>query len=468
MIPCPGCGQALRFDIPSQKMKCQYCDGSYDPYEVEKLNRGSSETDTMSVTVFTCPQCGGEMYSTDTDITGFCSYCGSPNTLTSRISEEQRPTHIIPFAYTKEACKKAYAQKLKRESFAPNYLKSAEFIDGFRGVYMPYWSYSVNQETEMSLSGKTVTVSGNKEHTDYYDLTAGVKSDFDGVTFDASSTLYDDISAILAPYNIRERKPFTPGFLSGFYGDLPDVPYGIYRDNAETFVRDSVISEYKKDPAFKKYTIDGQIQSPESYGIKTNSKVDRLLLPVWFMSYKNKDRVAYAIVNGQTGKVYADLPISPFKYLRAVGIVAAIVFLLLSVFFTPKPNTALIFSSILGLISVGMVSSGRKKLNRLEAHANDEGYLYHKGKSSLSDAEIKELKQWKYPNPLRVILCIAGGLFAVWVLGATPVNDAWYYGACLVIAALTIWNFLYIFTCYNKRVTHRPPQFDKQGGDDNA
>ena len=31
MIACPGCGAGLRFDIPSQKMKCEYCGEFLDP-----------------------------------------------------------------------------------------------------------------------------------------------------------------------------------------------------------------------------------------------------------------------------------------------------------------------------------------------------------------------------------------------------------------------------------------------------
>ena len=35
MIPCPGCGAGLRFDIASQAMRCDYCDSTYDPYRFD-------------------------------------------------------------------------------------------------------------------------------------------------------------------------------------------------------------------------------------------------------------------------------------------------------------------------------------------------------------------------------------------------------------------------------------------------
>lgn len=53
---------------------------------------------------------------------------------------------------------------------------------------------------------------------------------------------------------------------------------------------------------------------------------DRTMFPVWFLSYRNKDRVAYATVNGQTGKVAADLPVSLMRYFIGSVILAIPIF----------------------------------------------------------------------------------------------------------------------------------------------
>ena len=36
MYECPNCGGDLRFDIPSQMLKCEHCDAAFDPYSVGK------------------------------------------------------------------------------------------------------------------------------------------------------------------------------------------------------------------------------------------------------------------------------------------------------------------------------------------------------------------------------------------------------------------------------------------------
>lgn len=48
---------------------------------------------------------------------------------------------------------------------------------------------------------------------------------------DASSLFPDDLSSKVAPFDSADMKPFSMGYLSGFYADLPDVDYGVYRDN---------------------------------------------------------------------------------------------------------------------------------------------------------------------------------------------------------------------------------------------
>ena len=125
---------------------------------------------------------------------------------------------------------------------------------------------------------------------------------------------------------------FTPGFLSGFYADTPDVKSRVYEKDAQRFAYDTSAKMVENVPEFQSYTIK---RKKDISTLCTETRnVDAVMFPVWFMSYRNKDRVAYAAVNGQTGKVVADLPIAPERYLAATGIVAAVLFLILNIFAT--------------------------------------------------------------------------------------------------------------------------------------
>ena len=141
MYNCPNCSGNLGFDIASQKLMCDYCKTQLDPYEYQKT-QDAGESDMFGVTVFTCPQCGGEIMTTNVTAAGFCTYCGASTILDSRMSSEKRPTHIIPFTHTKEDCRKSYSSLVRKALFAPRELRDPEFLDRFRGIYIPYWVYN--------------------------------------------------------------------------------------------------------------------------------------------------------------------------------------------------------------------------------------------------------------------------------------------------------------------------------------
>ena len=100
MFECPSCGGELRFDIETQGMLCPFCNSAYDPKTVEKgydaeeqegmdpEMMGMQDPDTFDATIFTCPQCGGEILSMDNEATSFCSFCGASTILSSRLCHE--------------------------------------------------------------------------------------------------------------------------------------------------------------------------------------------------------------------------------------------------------------------------------------------------------------------------------------------------------------------------------------------
>ena len=318
MFSCPNCGGNLKFDIPSQQLSCEYCHELFNPYAFEDKKSDAEEEKSYEsdyeVTIFTCPQCGGEILSTDNAAAGFCSFCGASTILYSRISHERRPNYIIPFQKSKEDCKNAYRNLMRRAIFAPKELKDPKYIDSFRGIYMPYWAYYVTQQGSFCVKGKKEYRRGDYIYKDYYNLSGNIDAYYKGLSYDASSSFADNISEQLAPYDVKGMKAFTPSFLSGFYADTADVAPSIYQGNAKTTAQAQTLQQIKNIPDFKSYDISASMGKNDSFHTETK-EVDSTMFPVWFMSYRNKDRVAYITVNGQTGKLVADLPIDPKKYI---------------------------------------------------------------------------------------------------------------------------------------------------------
>ncbi|MBQ6843445.1 MAG: zinc ribbon domain-containing protein [Agathobacter sp.] len=452
MFACPNCGGNLKFNISTQQLGCEHCQTQLDPYSFEDKEKDAIETNNYDVTIFTCPQCGGEILSTDTSAAEFCTFCGASTILYSRLSKEKRPDYIIPFQKTKEDCKNAYSNMMKKAIFAPDELKNPRHIDSFRGIYMPYWAFYMTQEGPFTLKGSKTKRRGDYIITDHYALHGEIDAYYKGLSYDASSSFDDNISQKIAPYDVKGMKKFTPAFLSGFYADTADVDASLYQTQAEALAyNNSIRSVYNQFSGIS-------IQAPDStMDLNTKTKtIDRAMFPVWFMSYRNGDRIAYTTINGQTGKVVTDLPIDTKKYLKGSLLLAIPLFILLNLFFTISPNIILIISAILAAISMIFLRYELSQIKKRDSLRTDRGGM-------VKQEPVKE--KYKSAGTLTGIFAI---IIAALILFINPINDIFYYGGVILVLAAIFITIKDLIFYYNIMATRRLPQFDRTGGDDRA
>lgn len=521
MYRCQNCGGNLVYDIPSHMLVCKYCNVQVDPYSIEKESDGF-ERDTYETMIFTCPQCGGEILSIDENsAAGFCSYCGASTILTSRISNEKRPIGIVPFEITKEQCKEMYYQRMRNAIFAPKALKDPRFIESFRGIYIPYWKYRIMQRDNLLLDATKTHREGDYIVTDHYKVNFDIDSGYDGYVYDASSSFYDNISENIAPFNLREEQKFTPSLLSGFYADTSDVPPNLYIDEATENAIDNTFENIKKDTAFQGL----EFNTPENENVINNafcnscSAIEGTMLPVWFMSYRKKNRVMYSAINGQTGKLVTDIPIDNKKYILFSLLLAIPIYIILDLFFVFKPNYLLkiisIISFIVSVIFILEITAIRKK----ELNIDDRG-LNWKNNNPISYHKKRKINiKNQYGNTIIIIMVllfivgpIAGIIFkalsGILVFLATlacsitglikfskvrsikgrfgfvsaiiatfvscivdlgsPVMDEYYYIGAVVSILAVLCTVTSIIKNYNVLSSSKLPQFNRQGGDDRA
>lgn len=403
MYECPNCGGNLKFDIAGQQLYCEYCGTQADPYSVCK-ERDAEETvmpggdrGEYAVTVFTCPQCGGEILSEDTTAATFCSFCGASTILDTRISRTRRPSYILPFTRTKEDCRAAYGKMMRRAFFAPKELKDETLIEKFRGIYMPYWVYSFEKEGGISFPGKKTRRRGDYLITDHYRLECQVEVKYSGMAYDASSTFSDSLSSAIAPFDLRQRKEFAPSFLSGFYADTSDVEKYVYLQEAEDIVIRHTADRLARNPVCRKYHA-GSVGNGQRIrnALRPAERTSELaMLPVWFLSYRNGDRVSYAVVNGQTGKAAADLPVDMKRYLAGSGALAVPLFFLLNLFLTITPGKILWIAALLAFLCI-LISNGQ--MNRILARESGED---DKGLASVRPVSGADAVGWKRRRRIR-------------------------------------------------------------------
>lgn len=530
MYQCSNCGSGLKYDIASRQLLCNHCETYFNPYQVDKESDGYEE-EYFEATHFVCPQCGGEILSTDNAAAGFCSYCGASTILTSRITKELRPNKIVPFRITKEQCHGIFKKRMKKAIFAPGDFKDGGSIEGFRGIYMPYWLYRTKQENRVAVKGEKKYRQGNYKITDHYDVTAYISAEYNGFYYDASSAFYDNISEPLAPFDFSDSMDFAPSFYSGFYADIPDVPREVYEEDAVEESFQATFDTFRSNSELK--DIDVNIKNNNTVlKEQLDTKCDMaqgVMLPVWFMSYRSGDRVAYATINGQTGKIVSDVPVDKKKYIAGSIILAIPIFIMLNFLFTLLPSVTLSITSLLAAITSIILYNEMSSIYKKENNIDDKGLNWIKRNIKVGRERTKSDKSsnntgskiskvivifvlagiavsWlpmiflflgEASKAIIPIICIVisficlinsknkfnglnirgrniyfvpvvSSIIAAGIFIINPVSDIFYYIGALIAIISVIIVFMVIIGNYNILCMRYLPQFDKKGGADNA
>lgn len=463
MLECPGCGANLRFDIERQKMYCSSCGVEYEPTDFPAVSKIRTQT------ILECPQCGGEMVADDTEAAVFCSYCGASNILTKRMQSESKPfKYILPFQVTKKACKQRYHNWLSRNPFAPQELRDPKNIDSFRAVYMPYWTYSFQRKGTVSVRATRSEYKGDYEYQHIYNATADADIEFSGLNHDASSSFSDNLSEAVAPFHETERKEFAEAYMSGFYADLADVDESLYSDTLKKVTTEASVSSFLTGASSRYYIKRDDVKNAVAPSCVSK---DLILLPVWFLCNRIKDngteRVSYAVINGQTGKVAGDTPISLSRFFTFAGVLSVVLFLVLQIFglVTINPKTLMVLSCIFSVIMAMIYSDNEAKIRAREAHTDDAGYVYKaKQTQKVSAPQSVTATPVKPKKTLWWIPVVFTGI----VFMNNPIQDSVYYSDAVVCMFFVVRLVLMSIFRFNLLCTRPLPQFKRTGGDDSA
>ncbi len=512
MFKCPNCNGSLVFDIKTQALRCLHCNSTMQVEDYHKTNNADTGTDAYGVTVSLCPNCGAEIISPDTSVTGFCSYCGSEVVMQERMDEEKRPKYVIPFKITKEQCRKQFKQKV-RAPYVPSAFKNDVFLEGFRGIYIPYWMYQIQYSDKASVPAIKTYTKGNYEYTDRYLVDVKMDGDTYGVPFDAAKSFDDQIAEELAPFRKEDVKPFQEEYLAGFYADRANVSADQYKKDAVIKAAENLLD--RVDESLDK-GVQTNRESMNSVVKMIGAKIesfDSVLFPVWFLTWRNKNRVAYAIMNGQTGKVSFTMPVDLKKMFIGIAVVAAGVFFLLNSFLAVTARVALaMISCISALVSI-LINLEAAKIYKREFHLEDKGYGNAiKGEKLDTDNSgdyfgmgiIAIGAVWIWLTEGEMLWTIAAGAIAICLFAYVfikdfsdavkdktlslsalmltivnvlvllmfifnPVSDLYYYGTGIIVLAAVLIACFILVHHYNMIATRPIPVFtDREGGDNSA
>lgn len=444
MAHCSNCGGEVRFSIDSQDLECVNCKTHFDPATYNRTPE-SLEQEVYKTKVFTCPNCGAEIESSDLSVTGFCAYCGSAVVFNSRIKEAEKPQKIIPFQISKEKCKDLYLQKIRSFYYRQKDLEDPAYLDRFVGFYLPYWLYSYEFNGDFSLKGNRNYTSGNYAIHEDYNLSGNLQGDVKGIPFDASLRFDDDIAGVIAPFSKEQMKDFSPNYLLGFYSEIADTESKTYEKEAFSMLGEEMEREILGPNGFNRPDIKVQGKFDASC-LHNEMSVDRGMFPIWFLSYKKNDRISYAIVNGETGKVYCDIPIDEKKFHKSSLLIAIPIFLVLNLLFQVSAETLPIITLVL---SAFLIFLSQVQLHKIRVR-DREALRYSRNKRQ------EEAKNTEQSGTFRALLAL---IISVLILLWHPVRDEYYYIAAVLSAVASIFSLRRMIKKFNLLSTRSIPDF---------
>ena len=323
---CPCCDAGLKFEADAQKLSCEYCGNSFDLEAVEAYNESSTPAESFNwaeaettgwtddeqlhIQNFQCPSCGGEILTDDTTAATFCPYCDNPAILAGRVSGGLKPDAVIPFKTSKEDAQTAFLKLCKGKPLLPKEFSNQQRLDKITGIYVPFWLYHCSGKQEGRYRAARVHFWSdsryNYKRTDYYLLTRAAKADFAGIPMDGSTKMDNAIMESIEPFDYTQMVDFETAYLSGYLADNYDVEHSAGQERIrqrvggtlDDQIRASMIGYVTTIPLQKQLQID-------------HSKARYVLLPVWMLHSRYKDKTYVFAVNGQTGKMTGTFPICP-------------------------------------------------------------------------------------------------------------------------------------------------------------
>lgn len=335
---CPNCGAGLEFDAEKQCFSCAFCLSEFTRDEVLSSNteeakrerQAEQEEYNAQLQAYQCPNCGAEVVADEHTVAGSCCYCHNPVVLVGRLTGEMKPHRIIPFRFDRNEAEKRFLKFAGKRRFVPRSFFSAAQLEHLTGVYYPFWITDADSDSLMDAHATRVRVwrSGKTEYTETSNFLVHRRGHihFEDITTAALSDVDKRLLEGILPYPSDALQEFSMTYLSGYLAKKRNLEReqvsGEVRERMERYstqlLRNTVVG----------YSTVVDVQNRMKL---LKSHWEYSLLPIWILTYRDGRGKSYTYaMNGYTGKVYGELPVSRWRLGALFGAVTLVLTALLT------------------------------------------------------------------------------------------------------------------------------------------
>jgi DNA-directed RNA polymerase subunit RPC12/RpoP len=293
---------------------------------------------TVEQQVYKCNRCGSQSVFTTETPTFVCSFCNyeavNPVAYKTRIIQ---PSGMVPFMIDRQQSLTIFKTWLGKGWLAPNDLQEFARHDALHGIYLPFWTYDAQTDSEWSGYGgryyyetEYYTDSQGKrqsrqvQRTEWIYRSGDYEHFFDDILIGGADELSQQEYESIFPYKLEELVNFDARYLSGWKADVYDIAVHDGYEKAEAIMKDAI---YEACADLCRIDTYRDLDVNTSYSDQTYKHI---LLPIWLCSYVYKNKNYHFLINGQTGRIHGKKPLSAIKVtLLVLAILAVIVAIVL-------------------------------------------------------------------------------------------------------------------------------------------
>ena len=352
---CPACTGPLHFVGESGKLECDYCGSTYDVAEIEALCAGQEAgakaafqeaeakekngepgeepawdtsalqgdwgADGEGMKAYNCPSCGAELICDATTAATSCPYCGNNTIVPGQFGGTMKPDYVIPFKLDKKAAVAALKKHYSKKFFLPRAFSSGNHLEEVQGIYVPFWLFDAGAEADCRFHATRSHTHTDGDYrvtvTEHFDVRRSGTMEFERIPVDGSKKMPDDYMDSIEPFDYAGLKSFSTAYLPGYLADKYDVTAQESMERADRRCHNSAFDQMRRD--ISGYEVVNQVGG----NVRLHrGKVHYVLMPVWTLRTRWKNQDYLFMMNGQTGKMVGDLPVSNGKVTAFFSVLA--------------------------------------------------------------------------------------------------------------------------------------------------
>lgn len=330
---CPACGAEAVWTPSKKALVCPYC-STVSPAELKADGSLIEENDLVTALrsipedqrgwaavrkTVKCQSCQAISVFDEKRVAQRCDFCGSPSILAvDDVSAPIRPSSLLPFKIAESQVREDIRRWYGSHFWAPNALGQKALTDTLHGLYLPYWTFDAHAECPWEAeAGHDYTTTNSKGETQTetrWEYASGhISRDFDDVLVPASKGVHTKLLDELQPFpTTTDLVPYDPGYLSGWVVEQYQIDLvHAAEDSRGRMHRDLERACAREVPGDR----HRNLRIAPQYSSQT---FKHILLPVWLLTYTYGAKTYQVTVNGSTGKIGGEYPLSWVKITIAI------------------------------------------------------------------------------------------------------------------------------------------------------